>query len=205
MESESQKANASPVGFSARDLILIAFLGAASVLLVGVTVQPLTALSAGILPPTFWAGMSFQFFAILIRMLVGRHLTNTLAGIVVGVNGIFLLPIGVFSLVACSAQGGIQDLMFLACRDRLGRKWWACLLTAGVANACFTFIVMYFFFGAGAASPLVWWVPLTGISGGIFGLLGHLTGRRLLRIMPQWQPVETSQPVQTTQSDTNKP
>ncbi len=192
MDSETNKVKESAkVGrfrFSAKDLVLIAVLGGSSVVLAGVTVQPLTAMSAGLLPPTFWAGMSFQFFAVLTRFLVGRYGTNIFVGIVVGTLGIFLLPIGFFSLVACPTQGLIHDVMFTVLRDNKATSSWKCFLTAGVANACFTFIVMSFFFGKTLASPLVWWVPLTCLSGGILGLIGHFTGKRIVRLAPQWAP-----------------
>lgn len=175
-----------PRWFTAKDLVTIAIMGSMSVVLAGVTVQPLTAMSAGLLPPTFWAGMSFQFFAVLTRFLVGRNGTNVFVGIVVGGLGIFLLPIGFFSLVACPAQGLIHDLMFVFLRDKKAASWWKSFLATGVANACFTFIVMYFFFGKGVASPLVWWVPLTGLSGGTLGLIGQRTGKRIERLAPQW-------------------
>ncbi|HCO92717.1 MAG TPA: hypothetical protein DIU00_01995 [Phycisphaerales bacterium] len=174
--------------FSPKDLVLIAVLGGSSVVLAGVTVQPLTAMSAGLLPPTFWAGMSFQFFAVLIRFLVGRHGTNTLVGIVVGALGIFLLPIGFFALVACPLQGLIHDVMFAVLRQNKPTSSWKSFLAAGIANACFTFIVMSFFFGKTLASPLVWWVPLTCLSGGVLGLIGYLTAKRIVRLAPQWAP-----------------
>lgn len=174
--------------FSAMDLVLIGLFGGASVLIAGLTVQPLTALSAGLLPPTFWAGMSFQFFAVLTRCLVGRHGVNTLVGAVVGALGIVLLPIGLFALVACPAQGLIHDIGFVGLRDKTAKSSWKSFLVAGVGNACFTLIVMYFFFGKGVSSPLVWWVPLTGLSGGILGFLGYLTGKRVIRLAPQWGP-----------------
>ncbi len=190
MESNSnikeQTAKAGWFKFSALDLVLIAVLGGTSVVLAGVTVQPLTAMSAGLLPPTFWAGMSFQFFAVLTRFLIGKKGTNIFVGIVVGALGIFLLPIGFFSLVACPAQGLIHDVMFAALRDTRASSWWKSFLTAGVGNGCFTYIVMSFFFGKSLASPLVWWVPLTLLSGGILGIIGHLTGKRIIRLAPQW-------------------
>lgn len=166
--------------FSARDVTLITIFSALATLVVAVTAPAVTVATAGIVPIPVWASFIWPMAGVFIRALVNRHLTNAFSGLIEGVVGSFILPIGVFGLVALPAQGLILDAVFGVRRAKPTQSVPAAIAGA-LAGIFFVFIVVFVFFELRKPFPLVASL-LGGVAGAISGVIGCLLARRVSRL-----------------------
>jgi len=172
------------VHFSARDVALITIFSALVTVLVALTAPAVTVATAGIVPIPVWASFIWPMGGVFIRALVGRPFTNAFSGVVEGIVGSFILPIGIFGLVALPAQGLIFDAVFGSRRAKPTRLLPA-VVAGALAGAFFVFIIVYVFFQIRNPFPLAASL-LGGVAGAVSGALGCLLARHIARlgIMP---------------------
>jgi hypothetical protein len=109
---------------------------------------------------------------------------DAFSGLVEGIVGSFILPIGVFGLVVLPAQGLILDAVFGWRRAKPTRLLPA-IVAGALAGMFFVFIIVYVFFEVRKPFPLVASL-LGGVAGSVSGSLGCLLARHITRlgIMP---------------------
>ena len=166
--------------FSARDVALISVFSALATLLVAVTAPAVMVATAGVMPLPVWASFVWPMAGVFIRALVARPLTNTFSGLIEGVVGSFVLPIGVFGLLVLPAQGLILDVTFALGRGKPTRPA-AAAVAGALAGMFFVFVVVYVFFELRKPLPLVASL-LGGVAGAISGVIGCLLARRVTRL-----------------------
>ena len=166
--------------FSARDLSLITTFSVLATLLVAVASPTLMVATGGIIPLPVWASFIWPIAGVFLRALVNRPLTNTFSGVIEGAVGSFVIPIGVFGLLALPLQGLVFDIVFGSRRFRATNP--AAGAAAGApATALFVFLVVYVFFQVRSPFPLV--AVLAGaVAGALSGAAGSLMARRVGRM-----------------------
>ena len=166
--------------FSARDIALITIFSALVTLLVAVTAPTVTVMTAGIVPIPVWASLIWPMGGIFLRALVNRPLSNVFSGLIDGVVGSFVLPIGMFGLIALPAQGLVLDAVF-GWRRVKPTQWAPAGLGGALAGMLFVFLVVYVFFEVRQPFPLVA-ALLGGVAGAGSGVIGCLLARRVSRL-----------------------
>jgi hypothetical protein len=166
--------------FSARDVALITIFSTLVTLLVAVTAPAITVATAGIIPIPVWASLIWPMGGVFIRALVNRPLTNAFSGFIEGAVGSFVLPIGIFGLVALPAQGLLFDLVF-GWRRAKPTQLLPAALAGALAGIFFVFLIVYVFFDLRRPIPFQASL-LGGVAGAISGVLGCLLARRVRRL-----------------------
>jgi hypothetical protein len=166
--------------FSARDIALLTIFSALVTLVVAVTAPTVMVMTAGAVPLPVWASFIWPMGGVFIRALVNRPLTNAFAGLIEGVVGSFILPIGVFGLIALPAQGLVLDAIFGLPRVKPTQLVPAAVGGA-LTGALFVFLVVYVFFAMRQPFPLA--AALLGaVAGAASGVIGCLLARRVSRL-----------------------
>ena len=166
--------------FSARDLSLITIFSVLATLTVAVVAPTLMVATGGVVPLPIWASFVWPLAGVFLRALVNRPLTNTFSGLIEGVVGSFVIPIGVFGILVLPLQGLVLDLVFSSRRLRPTNPLVGALAGAPGA-ALFVFLVVYVFFQVRHPIP-VFAVVAGAVAGAIAGALGSLISRRVGRM-----------------------
>ena len=166
--------------FNARDVSLITIFSVLATLLVAVASPTLMVATGGIVPLPVWASFIWPLAGVFLRALVDRPLTNTFSGLIEGVVGSFVIPIGVFGLLVLPAQGLVLDVVFASRKVRPTHPA-AGALAGAPAAALFVFLVVYVFFQIRNPFPAVG-VLAGAVAGAFSGAVGSLLARRVARM-----------------------